>query len=79
MAAGHTAAILEWLAINEALAVEQAAGHLLEVGSRDPQCVTGCGDVQFPQRLPDVDQAPVAPDGTNKHGVFLSRITTTVR
>lgn len=71
MAAGHTAAILEWLATDEALAVEQSAGHFLEVGTRKPEGVAGCGNVQLPQRLPDVDQAPVAPDGTNKHGVLL--------
>jgi hypothetical protein len=76
MAAGHTAAILEWLATDEGSAVEQPAGHLLEVWAHNPQSITGCGDVQFPQGLPDVDQSLMAPDGTNKHGVLLLRITT---
>jgi hypothetical protein len=76
MAAGRTAAILAWLAAYEELAVEQSAGHLLEVGPRNPQSIAGCGDVQLPQGLPDVDQSPMAPDGTNKHGVLLLRITT---
>jgi hypothetical protein len=50
-------------------AVEQTAGHLRKVfGSpAELDCVPHRRHINFPQRLFDVDEAPIAPHGTNKH------------
>lgn len=51
-------------------AVEEGPCHLGEVWAGDAQQigVSRRGNVHFPQRLLDVDEALDAPDGTYKHG-----------
>jgi hypothetical protein len=67
-AAGGPAAAIE-LASGPSSAVEQTAGHLWKVfGSQAEQDrVPHRRHIHFPQRLFDVDEALIAPHGTNKH------------
>jgi hypothetical protein len=48
-------------------AVEQAADHLLETGTSEGQGFPGRRVAELARALPEIDQAPLAPDGTDEH------------